>query len=614
MQKTLRLALILAASGCLASCSGGNPFPPVTIDFGQLAPDAPRAISMPLDEKIGQLFVVPANGVYASEESKDFRTLLHHVVDNHVGGVVLFRSNVYGAAVLVGKLQDLAKVPLLVSADLEAGLGMRFEDTMYGPWAMAVAAAGDPSLAERGALATAREARAIGIAQVFAPVADVNVNPDNPVINVRSFGEDPADVSRYVEATVRGLEAGGVLATLKHFPGHGDTVTDSHRSLASVPADRTRLESVELVPFRAGIKAGAESVMVAHVAIPAIDDTPAPALPNPPRPVDAIGEDVEVERHGTMPASLSGPVVTGILRKELAFTGLVVTDAIRMGGITSHFTAGEAAVRAVLAGADQILLSSDTDAAIAAVREAVTSGRIPEKRLDESVARILDCKRKLKLYEKRVPFVGGLAKIVDTPSIQALEAEVARRSLTLVREQTDALPLRKSAKLLSLVVADEATLYGPAGTLDRELRTRVPGAKHVRLDPRSTPEETRAAVEAAKDADAVLVSLFVRTRSGQGKIAVPDAGRTAIPQLLALGKPVVVVSFGSPYLLRDFPDLGTYFCAWGGQDIAQVAAVQALFGESAIGGKLPITIPGLANRGDGITKAAVAPSVTSVKP
>ena len=614
MQKALRLALALAAYGLMASCSGGNPVSPVATDLGQLGPESPRVASLPLDEKIGQLFIVSANGVYMSDDSKEFQTLRREVVDDHVGGIILFRSSVYGAAVLVGRLQELARVPLLVSADLEAGLGMRFEDVTYGPWAMAFAAAGDPGLAERAAFATAREARAIGIAQIFAPVADVNVNPDNPVINVRSFGEDPADVSRYVAATVEGLEKGGVLATLKHFPGHGDTVTDSHRSLPIVGVDRSRLESVELVPFRAGIAAGAESVMVAHVAIPALDDTPAPALPNPPRPADAIGENVEVETHGTMPASLSEPVVTGILRRELGFTGLVVTDAIRMGGITSHFTAGEAAVRAILAGADQILLSSDTDAAIAAVREAVRSGRIGERRLDESVARILACKKKLKLTERRIPFVDGLSRIVDTPSVQELDVEVARRSLTLVREGPDALPLRRGAKLLSLVIADEATKNGPAGPLGVELKARVRSVKTAILDPRSTPDDVRAAVEAAKDADAVLVSLFVRTHSGLGTISVPQAGRTAVPELLALGRPVVAVSFGSPYLLRDFPDLRTYLCAWGGQDVAQVAAVQALFGESAIGGKLPITIPGLAKRGDGLTKAAVALPLTSVKP
>lgn len=599
--KALRLTAVLAASALFASCSGGNPFPPVTIDFGQLTPDVPRAISLPLDEKIGQLFVVPARGIYMSEESKEFRTLRHHVVDNRVGGVILFRSNVYEAAVLVGKLQEIARVPLLVSADLEAGLGMRFDDVTYGPWAMAIAATGDPALAEKRAYAMAREARAIGIGQVFAPVADVNVNPDNPVINVRSFGEDPSDVSRYVEATVKGLQEGGVLATLKHFPGHGDTAVDSHLALPVLTVTKERLASVELAPFRAAVKAGAGSVMVAHLSVPALDDTPAPPLPNAKGEAGLNGVP-ELETKGTMPATLSEPTVTGVLRKELGFTGLVVTDAMTMGGITSHFTAGEAAVRAILAGSDQVLMSPDTDAAIAAVRNAVKSGRITKARLDESVTRVLDAKKKLKLYENRIPFVGGLARIVDTPAIQALEAEIARRSLTLVREEKGVLPLREGAKLLSLVIADEASLNGPTGPLAADLKARVPSVKTVRLDPRSTPEETKAAVEAAKDSDVVLVSLFVRTRSGQGKIAVPEPGRNALAQILAFGKPAVAVSFGSPYLLRDFPDLPTYLCAWGGQDVSQTAAVQALFGETAISGRLPITIPGLAKRGDGIPK------------
>jgi beta-N-acetylhexosaminidase len=320
--------------------------------------------------------------------------------------------------------------------------------------------------------------------------------------------------------------------------------------------------------------------------------------------VDAIGESVEVETKGSMPASLSEPVVTGVLRKELSFKGLVVTDAMRMGGITSHFEPGEAAVRAILAGADQVLLSADTDAAITAVREAVKSGRIPAKRLDESVERILAQKRDLGLYRSRAPYLARLAQVVDAPQTQALEAEIARRALTLVREGAGALPLRRNAKLLSLVVADEVSRDGPSGPLLSELRARAPAVRTVRLDPRSTPEETKAAVDAARDADAILVSLFVRTRSGQGSITVPEAGRTALPLLLALGKPVVAVSFGSPYLLRDFPDLPTYLCAWGGQDLAQTAAVQAVFGETAIGGRLPITIPGLAKRGDGIDKPA----------
>ncbi len=585
----------------LAGACGTNPFPPQTIDFGQLQPDAPRAISMPLADKVGQLFVVPASAVFMSEDSESFLTLRHHVVDNRVGGVILFRSNVYGAAVLIQKLQEIAPTPLLVSADLEAGSGMRFDDAAWGPWAMAIAATGDPSLAERRGRATAEEARAIGIAQVLAPVADVNVNPDNPVINVRSFGEDPADVARYVEASVRGLQSGHVLATLKHFPGHGDTAADSHRSLATVSGDKAHLEAVELVPFRAGIAAGAESVMVAHVSVPALDATPVTLLANAPKPIDAIGDVVAAET-GAIPAAVSPPIVTGVLRKELGFTGLIVTDAMRMGSITFYFDPGEAAIRAILAGADQILLSSDTDAAIKAMLAAVKSGRIPEARIDESVKRILDVKKRLNLYDKGIPFVGRIAKVVGTRAHEDLEAEIARRSMTLVRDQAGVLPLLRDAKLLSLVVADEPTLTGPAVTLEKELKARVPGVNSIRLDTRSTPEEARAAADAAKGADAILLSLFVRARSGQGKFLIPEAAKSAIPMLLASGRPVVAVAFGSPYLLRDFPDLQTYLCAWGSQDVVQAAAVKALFGEAAIEGRLPITIPGLAKRGDGITR------------
>jgi beta-N-acetylhexosaminidase len=514
---------------------------------------------------------------------------------------MLSKSTVYGAAVLIQKLQQIAPTPLLVSADLEAGSGMRFDDTTYGPWAMAIAATGDPSLAERRGQATAEEARAIGIGQVFAPVADVNVNPDNPVINVRSFGEDPADVARYVEATVRGLQAGGVLATLKHFPGHGDADADTHRSLVTIAANRARLESAELVPFRAGIAAGAGSVMIAHVSVPALDAATVSVLANAPRPVDAIGDVLAVET-GAVPATVSVPIVTGVLRKELGFKGLVVTDAMRMGGITFYYEPGEAAIRTILAGTDQVLLSSDTDAAIKAVIAATNSGRIPEARIDESVRRILDVKKRLNLYEKRSPDLAAIANAVGTRAHEDVEAEIARRSVTLVREQAGVLPLRKEAKVLSLVVADEPTLSGPAGTLDKEIKLRVPGAKIVRLDTRSTPEEARAAVEAAGNADVVLLSLFVRARSGQGTFVIPEAAKAAIPALLASGRPVVAVAFGSPYLLRDFPGLPTYLCAWGSQDVVQFAAVKALFGEAAIEGHLPITIPGLAKRGDGITK------------
>ncbi|HEX8252175.1 MAG TPA: glycoside hydrolase family 3 N-terminal domain-containing protein, partial [Thermoanaerobaculia bacterium] len=354
---------------------------------------------MDLDAKIGQLFVVPAPRA----------DLIHHVRDNHVGGVIWFQTTTTEAATMNAHLQSLARVPLLVSADLEAGMGMRFSDAEWWLPAMALTATGEPAFAEQQARVTAREALAIGINHILAPVADVNVDPLNPVINTRSFGEDAHDVARYVAAFVRGLEEEGVLACAKHFPGHGDTHVDSHRALPTLHVTRQRLESVELVPFRAAIDANVSSVMIGHLAVPALDPTLVP--------VRADFENVygtvraEVPRHGTMPATLSKPIVD-LLRRDLAFDKLVVTDAMDMGGLAAHFDAGEAAVRALEAGVDQILFSVDTDAAVAAVRHAVMSGRITRQHIDQSVERVMQAKASL--VERRPLRPPTVAQMVDS--------------------------------------------------------------------------------------------------------------------------------------------------------------------------------------------------------
>jgi beta-N-acetylhexosaminidase len=578
--------------------------------------------SLTLEEKVGQLFVVPGNARFLNERSKSFQELVHFVVDDKVGGLVWFKSEVWAAAILDARLQELAKVPLLVAADLEAGSGMRFDEATYGAWAMAVAATGDPSLAERRARATAEEARALGIAQVYAPVADVNVNPDNPVINVRSFGEDPEDAARYVAAVVKGLEAGGVLATLKHFPGHGDVTLDSHCApptlraepvalvegrlgLARSGAGRARLDAVELPPFRAGIAAGASAVMTAHVAVPALDATPAPPLREGVKSGDCLQDRVDAGTT-TTPATLSRPIVTGLLRGELGFSGLVVTDAMRMGGIVVHYEAGDAAVRALLAGNDQILLSEDTDKAIAAVIGAVRSGALPLARVDDAARHVLLAKRRAGLLERRLIRLGEVSRIVSAPEHEAIEEEIARRSLTLVREEAGALPIPKGA--LVLVVNDEPTLVNPAAPLLAELGARL-GAppRALVLDPRSTAAEVDAAVAAGREAGIVLAALCVRTRSGAGVRAVPAAAREALARLAEAKTRLVGVSFGNPYVLREVPELPTYVAAYGVQEVVQVAAARALLGASGFEGRLPVTIPGLAARGTGLRKGAAKP-------
>ena len=579
----MKLAAVLLFAAALAGCA--------TLSV--------RPSSMTLDEKIGQLFVYVTPGPFMNEESPRYRELLRQVRENHVGGIHWATwSNVFESAFVNRRLQRLARIPLLVSADLESGVGMRFADTTYWPWAMAVAATGDAQLARREGEIVAEEARAIGLNQIYAPVADVNVNPDNPVINVRSFGEDPEEVARFVAAFVRGVESKNVIATAKHFPGHGDTLTDSHRSLPVLSVSRQRLESVELVPFRAAIAAGARAIMTAHLSVPVLDDAPAPVRSGGAAENRYTHDPDEVARDATVPASLSAKITDGLLRGELGFRGLVVTDALDMGGIVDHFDPGEAAVRAILAGADEVLKSTDTDAAIAGVRRAVETGRISPERLDLSVRRILAAKARV--GEPEADW-NRIFRVVDSPGHRAVVEEIARRSVTLVRESPGALPIDRKERVLQLVVSDADR--GVGGDLAQQLKARLDApAELAVLDTRSNETEIAAVLQSASRADLVLLCLFARFQSGRGSIALPPAAKAAIEKLLASGARIVAVSFGSPYVLRELPQLPTYLCAWGSQTDMQVAAARALFGEAPITGRLPVTIPGLAPRGAGLQK------------
>src|SRR5438132_2306996 len=568
----------------------------------------PRLDELSLDEKIGQMFAVGAHGVFMGESSDAYRQLLHQVRDNHVGGFIWFVSNVYETALLNQKLQEAARVPLLVSADLEAGVGMRFSDTTFWPSAMAVAATGDPSLAEQEGRVVAREARALGINHILAPVADVNVDPDNPVINTRSFGEDPEDVSRYVTAFIRGVQSERVLACAKHFPGHGDTHIDSHRTLPVLTVSRERLDQVELIPFRAAIAARVATIMPGHLSVPALDSTPVPNRTPPPgeNPYSATRD--EVTRNGTMPATISRPMIQDLLRRELGFAGLVVSDAFDMGGLVEHFDPGEAAVRAIEAGEDQILKSPDTDAAIAAGKAAVKSGRISESRIDESVRRILAAKE----------FTGApsvdpenIFRALDSQEHRDLANEIARRALTLVRigvatgfgrsgpaeagPHTEAkiLPLQRTSKI-SLIIVSDFPDFNPMQDIERELRARAQVVQAAIIDSRTREEELPAIA-----GDIAVIAFAVRARSGAGQIAVPAAARHLVEQLKI---PMIGISFGTPYLLRDLPSVGTYICAYGIQPVMQVAAARALFGEAGFEGRLPVTIPGMYTRGHGIVR------------
>jgi beta-N-acetylhexosaminidase len=559
---------------------------------------------MSLDEKIGQLISVGINATFLNQDSEAFKALRHQVVDNHVGGIILFRGSVYESVVICNRMQELAKYPLLISADLEAGSGMRFDDTVNFPWNMAIAATGNPDYARRAGDLTGREARAMGIQQIYAPVSDVNNNAANPVINVRSYGEDPIEVSRYVSAFVEGAQRAGVIATAKHFPGHGDTATDSHRGLPEIDVTRERLNSIELVPFRAAVDAGVGAVMTGHIGLPLIDATEITPLPKDVKlgPIDTTEAGEIVSAKGTMPTTLS-PVMNGILRKDLHFDGLIVTDAMSMSGLTLYFTQEEASVRAIEAGADLLLKPADPDAALRGVRDAVKKGRLTEQRIEQSTRKLLAAKYDLGLAQQRVTSLEAIDREVAGKRANELANDIARDAITLVRNDAKLLPLdiKPASRIFNLAITngdDRAFIAQPfiAALARGGLKVET-----IVLDDRSSDADVAKAIDKATRADAVIVSMYGRVRTGQARsVALPEPGTKALDELIERRARLVGISFGNPYILMSFPKLQTYLVAYGDMQSLQEETAHALLGQLDIKGRLPISLPGLYPRGTGI--------------
>lgn len=540
---------------------------------------------MSLREKIGQMLMVPFFGGFQSVDSVEFKTVLREVEQHHVGGLILDtrrgalgiqRSQVYPTAVIANELQRRVKIPLLIAADFEYGTRMRLEDGTPLPAPMAIAAAGDERFAYEAGKITALEARAAGVHWIFAPVADVNSNPGNPIINFRSFGEDSREVARYVAACVRGVEEHGALATAKHFPGHGDVSVDSHLALATVTSSRKELESNEFVPFRAAIAAGVSSIMPGHLYVPAL------------------------EPEEGLPATLSRRILTGVLRQEMKFSGLIITDSMEMGGVTSLFPPGEAAVRAVEAGADVVLMPPVSDTVIESIEDAVRSHRIAPAQIDTSVRRILAAKVRLKINERRFVDVEGLAGRFAQPKFEDRSQEIADRGITLLRDKASLLPLDPARPLRVLLVALSGDRDAcPAETLAPEIRWRVNELTVLRADTHFAPVKTLK-LPPADSYDVAIVALFVRVADRKGHVGFPEELRALVNDLLEAPKPTIVAAFGSPYLIERFPSVKTWLAAFSANSVAQRAAARALFGQIAVGGKLPVTVPGVVERGTGL--------------
>ena len=554
---------------------------------------------MSVDEKIGQIIQIGINPRFANQDSDYYKELQRQVVENKLGGIILFGAPIYETVHLVNRMQENAKIPLLIAIDAETGIGMRYQDAINFPWNMAVAATGNPDYARRIGVITGREAKAMGLMHVYAPVLDVNNNAANPVINVRSFGEDPQEVAKFGVAFIEGLQSQRVIATAKHFPGHGDTNVDSHRGLPIIEHTLAELEKTELVPFRAAVNAGVASVMIAHIALPQIDPEVIKPLKNMIQGDSEVGAEI-ISQSATVPATLSHKIQTDLLRNQMGFKGLIVTDAMSMSGLTIYFSQEEAGVRAFLAGADLLEKPADVDVMLRGLRDAVKSGRISQQRLDESVRRILAWKYELGLFKQKITPIDQIDKIVSSQETAALSQEVANKAITLVRNDANQVPLDKSKRVAVLGISNtfDDEIMGP---LLRQLRQNGVRFNAALLQENSTQEQIEKARAMVNSADVVIAAMYGRVRSGaRNSVGLPDSGVGILRDLLANNKDVIGVSFGNPYILGSFPQLKTYMVAYGDMASLQRASANALFGAQDITGRLPISLPGLYPRGTGI--------------
>lgn len=585
------------ASASSADGASGSSAPAPANDA--LSPDAPwseRTLrSMALWKKVGQMLMPLILGDFAPEGSERHDETVRMIEENGIGGVIVSVGSPTNVAVKLNDLQSHSRVPLLVASDLETGAGFRFDGVVHLPGVvelggatqfpplMAIGATGEARYAYEVGRVTAREARALGIHVPFAPVLDVNNNPENPVINVRAFGEDPELVSRMGVSFIRGVQDHGALATGKHFPGHGDTETDSHVDLPVIPVSRDRLEAVELLPFRRAVAAGMGGIMTAHLSVP------------------------ELTGSGSLPATLSHPVITELLRNDLGFDGLVFTDAMNMAAVERDFPEGEAAVRAVEAGADVILMPPSLEVAQEAIVSAIWAGRIDEERIDASVRRILRLKQRMGLDRRAEVSLSALPRTVGVPEHTDLAREIAEQSITVLRNRRNLLPLlgTRSAEVHSVSYRSANDLLAGKHFDDR-LRDIYPRLRTIRLERGTSDEEYERMARRTRGSDLVVVSLYVNAVSRDGDPVLPDELIDFVETLEARRTPHIVVSFGNPYLITGIPGVQAYMLAWGGSRVSQVAAARALFGEFPIRGRLPIDIPRFFALGEGLRFGEVA--------
>jgi beta-N-acetylhexosaminidase len=574
IRKFVAVLLLLSASNAFALIpQKQKPRPkPVELSWAEA-----QLAAMTLDEKVGQLIIPATVGMFLTENSEAFQEMQRDIKQFHVGGYHMLGDVTQlhepaGVAVLINQIQKLSKQPLFITADFEGGVGYRFTGAIRLPRGMAIGATYNEEMAYQAGRIAAEECKAIGVNVNFYPVVDVNNNARNPVINIRSFGGDPAQVSRLARAYVRGLQGAGVMGTAKHFPGHGDTSTDSHSELPVIDIDRARLDKVELPPFRAAVQEGVGGVMSAHIALPQI-----------------VPEN--------MPATLSPRMLTELLRDDLGFKGVIFTDAMNMRGVAARYPEGEAAVRAFKAGADIILYPPSVEKAFQAIKSAVQSGDIQSARLDASVRRILTAKQNLGLDKNRLTELDKLAARLGNQENTRKAQEIIQNAITLVRDNRKILPLKLTPEqrvlFVSIVDSGESVRqFAPGSVFLSNLSRRHRNTANVTVSARTSPAEFELIKRLAAFSDVVIVNAFVRIAAYKGSIDLTEGELDLLKGFSASEKPFAFVLYGSPYLLSFLPELPSYILAYEYYPAAEEAALKAVLGEAEFKGRLPIELPG----------------------
>ena len=526
--------------------------------------------NLTLSEKVGQMLIAESDGHYNSYDDTAYKLLDRLVKEGKIGGIMFLKGDAFSAAMLANHFQSLAPRPLLMSADMERGLAMRLNGATEFPPNMALAATQDSKMAGKMAQAIAKEAKTVGLQQSYGPTLDLNINPLNPIINTRSFGDNLPLTIALSHAVIEGLQSNGIIATAKHFPGHGDVSVDSHIFLPVLKADRRQLDEYELKPFKAAIEQGVISVMVGHLAAP--------------------------ELTGTMePASISKVIVTDLLRKELGFQGLIITDAMNMKALYNGQNVPDISIKAIQAGNDLLLFSPDPELAHRSIVQAVEKGVIPIEQINDSVRRILQAKQWLDIEHRKLVNLNRVKDDASPESHRDLAKKIAEASITLVKDENHCMPLKRvsSGSLLNIILQDKTDLNVGNGYIKNI--DNYYAADHIRIDPGTDSLRYAHAADMAMKAPAVIVTSYVQALSGSGTLKLTEKQQEFIHTLARMipkEKPLIFISLGTPYLINYFPEITTYLCTYSSKEASEEYVVKALKGKLIPRGIFPVSLQG----------------------